>query len=169
MLRLPIIVLLILPFSLHAQTANHASFSFGPSIGLPLNFNAGYKTGLGAGFRLYRPTTKLGSVYGNINFISYPGEFSNIPTATLTSVKVGYKSLFNSSSLFITGDAGAVFKSRSAGGGSVVSPGIGLGLGYSLPVGKSFIDFIPSFNAVFQTSSNRTWLDLHFAYRFNAK
>jgi hypothetical protein len=162
-------LLLILTFSLFANAQKGASsFSIGPSIGLPLNFNDVYNTGFGAGIRFYHGLTQTGSVLGNINFLSFPSKYLYINTSTLTSLKIGYKYLFKSNSLFITGDGGIVFKSRSSFERDL-SPGLGIGMGYSLPVGKGFIDIIPSFNAVFLKSSNRTWLDFHFAYRFKTK
>jgi hypothetical protein len=157
---------IMLTFSANAQKGE-SSLSVGPSIGIPLNFNDGYKTGFGAGLRGYYGLTKQGSVLANINFISYAAKFSGGDAATLTSIKLGYKSYLNSPKFFMYGDGGVVIKSGNTGKtGSDL--GLGGGLGYSIPTGKSgYIDIIPSFNIVFQSAINRTWLDLHFAYRFN--
>ena len=145
-----------------------SSISLGPSIGIPVNFHTGYKTGFGAGVRAYHGVTKEGSVLVNINYISYATKFTGGPSsATLTCIKVGYKTLFNSNRLFLYGDGGLVIPSGNIGKpGSNV--GLGAGLGYSIPAGKSgFIDIAPSFNIVLQSVISRYWLDLHFAYRFS--
>jgi hypothetical protein len=146
---------------------NEFSIGVGPSVGIPLNFNEGYKTGFGGGARAYYGVTKEGAILLNINSLSFASKFTGGSAANLTSVKAGYRTFFNTPKLFIYADAGLIFKSGNTGQtGSDF--GVGGGLGYSIPIGQnSHIDIAPSFNIVFQDVINRTWLDLHFAYRFN--
>jgi hypothetical protein len=90
-----------------------------------------------------------------------------VGAARLTSIKVGYKSNFNSSRIFLYGNGGVVFKSGSTGENDS-DLGIGGGIGYSIPTGNNgSTDIVPGFNIVFQSVVNRNWLDMHVAYRFN--
>jgi Outer membrane protein beta-barrel domain len=164
------IALILITIPLFSYTSNAqkgtASMSVGPSIGFPLNFSSGYKIGFGGGLRAYYGLTRQGSVMANVNFISFPSKFSR-GSVNLTSLKLGYKTLFNAKNLFLYGDAGAVVKSGDATQ-SGADFGFGGGIGYSIPTGKNgFIDISPSANFVIQKVVNRMWLDLHFAYRFN--
>jgi hypothetical protein len=168
--RISLFVLAICLFSASMKAQkSESSISVGPSIGIPLNFNDGYKSGFGGGLRYYYGVTKQGSVLTNINFISYASKFSQGAAANLTSIKIGYKSFFSGEKFFIYGDGGLVLKSGNTGKtGS--DPGLGAGLGYSFLAGKNgYIDFVPSFNIVFQNVMNRSWIDLHLAYRFDLK
>lgn len=167
-LALPLIALFFLPPSAYAQKGK-TSLSIGPSVGIPLNFATGYKTGFGGGIRGYFGVTTQGSVMANVNTLSFDSKFG-YGTGNFTSVKVGYKTNFNSDKLFIYGDGGLILKSASTGGGRRSDFGMGGGIGYSFPAGrKGSIDVVPSANIVFQKVINRTWLDLHLAYRFHLR
>lgn len=159
--------LCFLTISTNAQKGQ-TSLSIGPSVGIPLNFSTGYKTGFGGGVRGYFGVTPQGSILANVNTLSFASKFE-YGAADFTSVKVGYKAEFNSDRFFIYGDGGLIFKSASTGNKDS-DFGVGGGFSYSIPAGKNgSIDVIPSYNIVFQNVINRTWLDLHLAYRFNLR
>ncbi len=156
--------ILLVTFSANAQKGQN-SLSIGPSVGIPLNFSTGYKTGFGGGIRGYFGVTPKGAVLANVNILSFPTKFSE-GTGTLTSLKVGYRTYFNSAKFFIFGDGGLVKKSGEIGENDI-DFGAGGGIGYSITTGKNgSIDIVPSYNVVFQSVINRTWLDFHLAYRF---
>ena len=162
-------ILLLLLFSVFALLSKaqkgETSISIGPSIGLPLNFANSYKTGFGGGLRIYHGVTKEGAILGNINFFSFPYKITSGSNTLVTSIKVGYSSLYNGNKIFIFGNGGIIL-SKNTGGTTSNGIGIEAGLGYKIRAGKNnSIDVIPSFNATVQ-GTYRSWIDLHLDYRF---
>jgi hypothetical protein len=68
----------------------------------------------------------------------------------LTSYKLGYKTFLNNSNFYVYGEAGLVGVHSTSESlktsASSTRFGIGSGLGYSLKLGKSYIDISPSIN-----------------------
>ena len=136
--------------------------SIGPSAGFPLNFDETYNIGAGAGFRGYLGAGP-GAVLINLNVLSFDHKFNN-RNLVLTSIKIGYSSRLRPSNLFVYGDVGGVADNRSR---HELVPGLGFGVGYAIPVRNGgTVDIVPNFNAAIYPNGNRTWLDLHVAYRF---
>src|SRR5436190_13377243 len=83
-------IALVLTISANAQK-KIVSISLGPSIGLPLNFSDGYKTGFGGGLRGYYGLSEHGSLLINIYVAQFESsEFSN--TLSFSGIKLGYRS-----------------------------------------------------------------------------
>ena len=162
-------IALVLTISANAQK-KIVSISLGPSIGLPLNFSDGYKTGFGGGLRGYYGLSEHGSLLINIYVAQFESsEFSN--TLSFSGIKLGYRSFLGNTKLFLYGDVGYA---HAAGDNtySTYSTGthfaLGSGFGYSLPLGqRGHVDVIPSCNISFQNVKNKTWLDFYIAYRFD--
>src|SRR5215216_4040010 len=123
------VILICLHFSSQAQKGSNY-LSLGPSIGIPLNFSSSYKTGVGAGIRGYFGIGRQGFLLGNVNYLSFPYKFRNTYLA-FTSAKFGVGTFLNSSNVFLYGDGGLVIRGRT---GSSVGPGLGVGLGFAIPV-----------------------------------
>ena len=159
-------IALVLTISANAQK-KIVSISLGPSIGLPLNFSDGYKTGFGGGLRGYYGLSEHGSLLINIYVAQFESsEFSN--TLSFSGIKLGYRSFLGNTKLFLYGDVGYAH----AAGDNTYTPGthfaLGSGFGYSLPLGqRGHVDVIPSCNISFQNVKNKTWLDFYFAYRYD--
>lgn len=167
-LMLFIAVLLLIQISSRAQRGSF-SLSFGPSAGFAIikaqNFKVQYKPGFGAGVNAFYNTTAKSSVTLKVNYLSIASKLSNVSSLGWSSIKLGYKSYFNNSKIFLFGDGGInIFSGKNINSNS--SFGLGSGLGYSILVGKNGnIDVVPSFDILLGNPINSTWLNFHVGYR----
>jgi hypothetical protein len=167
-----IAVLLLLQISSKAQKGSF-SLSLGPSTGFAIinaqNFKVQYKPGFGAGISALYNTTAKSSVTLKVNYLSMASKLSNLSSLGWTCIKLGYKSYFNNSKMFVFGDGGInIFSGKNIHSNS--SFGLGSGLGYSIPIGKNGnIDVVPSFDILLGNPINSTWLNFHVGYRLKIK
>ena len=163
-----LIVTLCLGLSLFSEAQQkESSISFGPSIGIPSNFQGNWGSGLS--LRGYIGASKRGAVLINSNVIFYPSFYEG-RTDAVSMLKVGYKTQLLHRNLFLYGDAGVALDYASWG--HRTSPAAGVGMGYSLPIGeRKYVDITPSWNFKLRRYPspwfvNSSRIEMHFAYRF---
>jgi len=165
-------VLLLLQISVKAQKGSF-SLGLGPSSALAIidskNFKAQFKPGFGAGISALYNTSDKSSLVLRVNYLSMAPKSANLLTLKWTAIKLGYRTYFNNSNVFVFGEGGLnIFSSKNSS--SNTSFGLGAGLGYSISVGKSSsIDIAPSYDLLLSNPINSNWLGLNIAYRIKFK
>lgn len=167
----PLLLTLFLSLSLFSISQQRASsISFGPSLGIPSNFQGNW--GSGASLRGYIGVSKRGAVLINSNVIFYPIVYEG-RTNAVSMLKLGYKTQMLHPKFFLYGDAGVALDYNSWG--NRTHPAAGVGIGYSLPIGeRKYVDITPSWHFKLRRYGspwfvNSSRIEMHFAYRLAFK
>lgn len=144
--------------------------SGGPSMGFAVsnkNFTYYYKTGWGGNLQANYGTARLGSVTMHLSYLSFaPKNLPITDASSSTLLKAGYQTHFLNSGFFVGADVGFSFYGKGIFSG-LTRFVAGATVGYSFQLFKNnYIDIFPSYNQVFSSPNNNSWLIANIRYRF---